>query len=244
MSKQDRKTAARAIADSAQQIWLAGLGAFSKAQAEGSRLFDQLIDEGTQLEQATRKYTKDKVDELRGRMEGTAERLQRSSRASIERIQAMIDQRVEQAVDRLAVPTREDIDALAERMRELGRQVAGTAAAGAAAVGASEARGRARPAAAARKATGTRARPAAKKAGKQAATPSAAKAGAGARKRATTATRSTAAKKAGTPAPARTSTGKAARKSTGTRASTAKSGAATTARSSRSATRSRGRSRR
>ncbi len=32
---------AQTVRESAQQIWLAGLGAFSKAQAEGSKMFDR-----------------------------------------------------------------------------------------------------------------------------------------------------------------------------------------------------------
>ena len=36
-----------AVKDSAQQIWLAGLGAFAKAQEEGSKVFDALVKEGS-----------------------------------------------------------------------------------------------------------------------------------------------------------------------------------------------------
>jgi poly(hydroxyalkanoate) granule-associated protein len=223
MSKQDRKNAAKAIADSAQQIWLAGLGAFAKAQAEGSRLFDQLIDEGAQLEKTTRKYTRDKVDELRGRMEGTAERLQRTGRASVERIQALIDQRVAQAVEKLAVPTREDLDALAARMRDLGRQVAGAAASGAAAAGGPDAAPK-------------RAPPAARKAAKKAAKKAPAKAAAGKRAAKASAPRAAAAK----PAPAK----KAARKAAGKRAPATRSTATAPTGKPRPAARGRGRSRR
>ena len=35
-----------AIRDSATQIWLAGLGAFAKAQKEGGKFFDTLVKEG------------------------------------------------------------------------------------------------------------------------------------------------------------------------------------------------------
>jgi poly(hydroxyalkanoate) granule-associated protein len=39
--------------DSAQQIWLAGMGAFSKAQAEGGKVFEALIQEGMSLQRKT-----------------------------------------------------------------------------------------------------------------------------------------------------------------------------------------------
>jgi poly(hydroxyalkanoate) granule-associated protein len=125
MSKQERKTAAKAISDSAQKIWLAGLGAFSKAQAEGSRLFDELMRDGEALEQQTRKYTKERVGQLRDRMEETADRLRKTGQSSMERIQTLVDERVAKAVERLAMPTREDINELATRMTQLNRRVMG-----------------------------------------------------------------------------------------------------------------------
>lgn len=131
MGKQDRKSAARAISDTAQKIWLAGLGAFAKAQQEGSRVFDQLIDEGTQLDERTRNYTKDQLDQLRGQMEDTAERLRQSGLASMERIQALIDQRVAEAIERMAVPSRSDFDRLAGQIAAMAGQFAGTGAAAA-----------------------------------------------------------------------------------------------------------------
>jgi hypothetical protein len=40
---------AQAIRDTAQRIWLAGLGAFQNARTEGPRLFDALVAEGRTL---------------------------------------------------------------------------------------------------------------------------------------------------------------------------------------------------
>ena len=44
---------ANTVKDSAQQIWLAGLGAFSKAQAEGGKVFEALVKEGVSLQRKT-----------------------------------------------------------------------------------------------------------------------------------------------------------------------------------------------
>jgi len=52
------------VRDSAQQIWLAGLGAFSKAQEEGARVFNALVKEGKGLESRTRKVAESKVNEM------------------------------------------------------------------------------------------------------------------------------------------------------------------------------------
>ena len=52
------------VRDSAQQIWLAGLGAFSKTQEEGARVFDALVKEGKSLEARTRKIAEARVSEM------------------------------------------------------------------------------------------------------------------------------------------------------------------------------------
>ena len=36
--------------ESAQQIWLAGLGAFAKNQQEGKKVFDKLVEDGMNLQ--------------------------------------------------------------------------------------------------------------------------------------------------------------------------------------------------
>ena len=119
MSKQERKSAAKAIADTAQQIWLAGLGAFAKAQEEGSRAFEQLISEGSELERQTRKYTKEKLGSLRETMTETTRRLQRSGQNSYEQLQRVVDKRIGEAIDRLALPSSEEFRLLADQISRL-----------------------------------------------------------------------------------------------------------------------------
>ena len=68
------------IRDSAQQIWLAGLGAFAKAQEEGTRVFDALIREGEAIQKKTRKVTEDKVTEMAAKATGTWDKLEQFSR--------------------------------------------------------------------------------------------------------------------------------------------------------------------
>lgn len=126
MSKQERKNAAKAIADSAHKIWLAGLGAFAKAQAEGTRAFEQLMRDGAALEQQTRKYTKTRLDEMRDRFEKTTERLRKTGESSMERMQSLIDERIAKAVERMAVPTREELDQIMDDMTRLNRRIYGT----------------------------------------------------------------------------------------------------------------------
>lgn len=100
------------IKESAQQIWLAGLGAFAKAQEEGSKVFDALIREGESLQLKTRKVTEDKVAEIASKATGSWDRLEQ-----------VFEDRVARALGRLGVPTRKDVDSLSRRVKELTAQV-------------------------------------------------------------------------------------------------------------------------
>ena len=61
------------VKESAQQIWLAGLGAFAKAQEEGAKVFDALVKEGKGLEEKTRKMTQDRVGGMSEQMNKAAQ---------------------------------------------------------------------------------------------------------------------------------------------------------------------------
>src|SRR5512141_2360635 len=65
---------------SAQQIWLAGLGAFAKAQEEGGKVFDNLVKEGTSLQRKTQAAADERISEATSRMASMATDI--SSKAS------------------------------------------------------------------------------------------------------------------------------------------------------------------
>lgn len=133
MSKQDSKSAARAIAESAHQIWLAGLGAFARAREEGSRAFEDLIARGAELEKQTRSHTRQALDRLRETMVANTRRLQRSGLDSYAHLQQLIDERVNEALQRLAVPGSEAFRRFAEqfgRLADTGTAGTGTTAGG------------------------------------------------------------------------------------------------------------------
>ena len=59
---------ASSVKDSAQQIWLAGMGAFAKAQAEGGKVFDALVKEGVSLQRKTQAVAEEKLGDVTGKM--------------------------------------------------------------------------------------------------------------------------------------------------------------------------------
>ena len=63
---------AASVKDSAQQIWLAGMGAFAKAQAEGGKVFDALVKEGVSLQRKTQAVAEEKLGDVTGKMSSMA----------------------------------------------------------------------------------------------------------------------------------------------------------------------------
>ena len=57
---------AQTVRESAHQIWLAGLGAYSKAQEEGNKVFDALVKEGETIQKKTRKAADEKMAVVAG----------------------------------------------------------------------------------------------------------------------------------------------------------------------------------
>lgn len=113
----------KGIMESAQQIWLAGLGAFAKAQAEGGKLFDTLVKEGSAIEQKTRKFTDSKVHDVRGAVESSVGAARQRATDTWDRLEKVFEDRVSRSLSRLGVPGRQDMDALAARVEELARAV-------------------------------------------------------------------------------------------------------------------------
>ncbi|MBK7134878.1 MAG: phasin family protein [Rhodocyclales bacterium] len=112
---------AQTVRESAQQIWLAGLGAFAKAQergtkfqAESARIFDALVREGEARQSFVRKVTGKKVAEAAAKASGTWDKLEQ-----------VFEDRVARSLSSLGVPTKKDIETLSKRVTELTEVVQG-----------------------------------------------------------------------------------------------------------------------
>lgn len=117
------KNTAKAIMEQAEQIWLAGLGAFAKAQAQSGKLYETLVKEGSALEKATRKLTGNKVEEVRGMVENTVSQVKERANDTWDRLEQVFENRVSKALGTLGIPGREELEQLAKRVDELARAV-------------------------------------------------------------------------------------------------------------------------
>jgi poly(hydroxyalkanoate) granule-associated protein len=120
----DNKQMAANVRDSAQHIWLAGMGAFSRAQAEGGKVFETLIKEGMSLQRKTQGIAEDKIHEVAGKVSSMAGDVQAKAGQQWDKLEGIFEQRTAKAMAKLGVPTAQDIDALIKRVDELAAAVA------------------------------------------------------------------------------------------------------------------------
>jgi poly(hydroxyalkanoate) granule-associated protein len=96
------------IRESANQSWLAGLGAFSLAQQEGSKMFEALLAEGEKAQERAKVAADERMAEMREKATGTWDKLEK-----------VFEERVARALHTLNFPSRHDIDTLSKRVHEL-----------------------------------------------------------------------------------------------------------------------------
>ena len=134
--KSDDKSShlAASVKESAQQIWLAGMGAFSKAQEEGTKVFEALVKEGLSLQRKTQSVAEEKIGEVTGKMSSLADSVSAKAGQNWDKLEAIFEARTAKALNKLGVPTAKDVDALAQRVDELATAVARLSKGGTAAV--------------------------------------------------------------------------------------------------------------
>ncbi len=104
------------LRNSAQQIWLAGLGAFALAGEEGMKMFSSLVERGEKVEQLNKDRLEkvlDRVEEARG-----------EAGKALGRLGAPLDSGMTTALHQLGIPTRKEILTLTRRVEELTHAVA------------------------------------------------------------------------------------------------------------------------
>ncbi len=112
------------LKDSSAQIWLAGLGAFAKAQEEGGKVFEALVKEGMNLQKKVKRFTDSQVSEVSQEVSGRINEATQKAAGAWDRLEAVFEERVGRAVSRLGVPSKADITALTAKVEALTQQVA------------------------------------------------------------------------------------------------------------------------
>ena len=114
------------VKESANQIWLAGLGAYAKAEKEGTKLFEGLVRDGEKLESKTRDFVERQITTARDQVSaarGKVDEVRAKATGSWGKVERAFDERVSNALHRLDIPTKMDFDSVAQRIDELSDRV-------------------------------------------------------------------------------------------------------------------------
>jgi poly(hydroxyalkanoate) granule-associated protein len=145
---------ASSVKESAKEIWLAGMGAFAKAQAEGKQVFEALVKEGASLQKKTQGVAEERFGEVTSKMTSMADEVTSKAGKQWDKLETIFEERTAKALKKLGVPSSKDVQALVDRIDALSAQVG--------------ARGKAAVKAATAKTAAAKKRPAAKTAAKRA----------------------------------------------------------------------------
>ena len=111
----------KTLSESAQQIWLAGVGAFGRAQAEGAKLFEALVKEGLSLEKTARGFAGGRADFVRDAVENHVGQARERATDTWDKLEKVFEDRVSRSLKRLGIPTHADLKRVEARIDALSR---------------------------------------------------------------------------------------------------------------------------
>jgi poly(hydroxyalkanoate) granule-associated protein len=111
------------VKEQAQQIWLAGLGAFAKAQEDGTKAFEKLVTDGITMQRKVQSTAEEKMAEASQKVSQAAHQLNERATGQWDKLENIFEDRVSKALSRLGIPTAHDLAALHARIAALEAQL-------------------------------------------------------------------------------------------------------------------------
>lgn len=103
----------------ARQIWLAGLGAYARVGAEGTEYFKSLVKEGEGLETKGRQLVTEQVESANDSVKSSVWLVKDKFEVQLDKVEKAFDNRVASALNRMGIPSRQDVEALSAKLDEL-----------------------------------------------------------------------------------------------------------------------------
>jgi poly(hydroxyalkanoate) granule-associated protein len=116
------------IKASAQQIYLAGLAQFGKAQQEGGKVFEGLVKEGLAIQRRTQSAAEERITEVTSKASSMANEVTAKATGQWNKLEDIFEDRVARALNKMGVPTAKDIQALIARVDALAQKTGKSAA--------------------------------------------------------------------------------------------------------------------
>ncbi|WP_409280623.1 phasin family protein [Pseudomonas defluvii] len=109
-----------------RQIWLAGLGAYSKISNDGSKLFETLVKDGEKAEKQAKTRVDEQVDAAKSSAKSAKSRVGDVKERALGKwseLEEAFDKRLNSAISRLGVPSRNEVKALHQQVDTLTKQI-------------------------------------------------------------------------------------------------------------------------
>lgn len=110
----------------ARKIYLAGLGAYAKAGVEGVEYFKELVKAGESVETKGKKLVDEQVDAANSQIESVKKTVNSNVSSvkgkvevQLDKIEKAFDTRVASALNRIGIPSKQDVEALSAKLDEL-----------------------------------------------------------------------------------------------------------------------------
>ena len=126
--QKDSDTRVGEITGQLEHAFMAGIGALSDAQKKGARTFDALVKEGEKFRRKTTSRTENLIDDVQEAIRDMAEDAQSKAtglldqvrgKSRLDKLQSAFDTRVADTMDRLNVPSKNDIDAINQKLNQI-----------------------------------------------------------------------------------------------------------------------------
>lgn len=106
-----------------REIWLAGLGALSRLEEEGDKVFTNLVERGKEYEGKRRKQIDDATENLRKQQESLTSDVSKRIDDATKTVEDAVNRTVNSTLGRIGVPTRHEVRALSEKVGDLSRKL-------------------------------------------------------------------------------------------------------------------------
>ncbi len=111
------------VKEQAQQIWLAGLGAFAKAQEDGTKAFEKLVSDGITMQRKVHQTAEEKLAEATQKVTQAAHTLNERATGQWGKLEGIFEERVAKALHSLGVPSVNELQSLHARVAALEAQL-------------------------------------------------------------------------------------------------------------------------
>ena len=111
------------LTERGREIWLAGLGALSRVEEEGDKVFKTLVERGRDYEDKRRQQIDDATSSLKKRQDALTSDVSQRIDDATKTVEDVVNRTVNSTLGRIGVPTRHEVQGLSDKVGELSRKL-------------------------------------------------------------------------------------------------------------------------